>query len=115
MSLQNSLRPNNLNDMIGWNNDLKNMFESGRIPHFFLIKGSTGTGKTTISRIISRMLQYKKLEDIDYGVPLGNYDITEINAADKNGVDDIRELIEKIKYKPHEPSLSKVIIMDEAH
>jgi DNA polymerase III delta prime subunit len=61
------------------------------------------------------MLQHKDplTDKIEYSIT--KYDIKEINASDKNGVDDIRELLETIRYKPLYPSLSKVIVMDEAH
>jgi DNA polymerase III subunit gamma/tau len=113
-----SLRPQKLDDVVGQDDivkTVKTQFESGRVPHFFLIVGPTGSGKTTLARIIALMLQHKDpLKDkIDYSI--SKYDIKEINASDKNGVDDIRELLETIKYRPLQPSLAKVIIMDEAH
>ncbi len=113
-----SLRPQKLDEVIGQDDiikTIKSQFESGRVPHFFLIVGATGSGKTSLARIIALMLQHKDpLKDkIDYNIT--KYDIKEINASDKNGVDDVRELLETIKYKPLLPSLAKVIIMDEAH
>ncbi len=113
-----SLRPEKLDEVIGQDDiikNIKNQFESGRFPHFFLIVGSSGTGKTTLARIIALMLQQKDpLKDkIDYNI--SKYDIKEINASDKNGVDDVRELLETIRYRPLLPSLNKVIIFDESH
>lgn len=114
-----SLRPSNLDEIVGQDEivrALKAQFESGRIPHFFLITGPPGSGKTSIARIIAVMLQHEDpLDPENEDLPLSKYDIKEINASDKNGVDDIRELLETIRYKPHLPSLAKVYILDEAH
>ncbi len=107
------LRPKNLEDIIGMRSvikGIKEQFESKRIPHFFLLSGASGSGKTTISRILALMLQNADPEE-----NLGKYDIREINASDKNGVDDMRALIESVKYKPMAPSISKVVILDECH
>jgi DNA polymerase III delta prime subunit len=115
-----SLRPNSLDGIIGQDDivsSIKAQFKSKRIPHFFLIVGPTGSGKTTLARIIALMLQQSDPLDPenDYNVRLSKYDIKEINASDKNGVDDVREILELIEYKPHQPSLAKVFILDEAH
>lgn len=111
--LIHSLRPKKLDNVIGQDEivlSIKKQFDSGRIPNFFIIYGSPGTGKTTLSRIIALMLQ-KAPE----GALIGKYDIKEINAADKNGIDDVRALIDNSAYKPYAPSIAKVVIMDEAH
>ncbi len=121
-----SLRPQNLDELIGQDEivkTLKNQFESGRIPHFFIISGASGTGKTTLSRILALMLQeperYKagakaESKTISYS-DIKKYDIREINASDKNGIDDIRNMIENMKMKPFQPSIAKIFILDEAH
>jgi DNA polymerase-3 subunit gamma/tau len=113
-----SLRPQKLDEIVGQDDIVKivkSQFESGRVPHFFLIVGPTGSGKTSLARIIAVMLQHKNpLKDkIDYSI--SKYDIKEINASDKNGVDDVRDLLETIRYKPLHPSLNKIVIFDEAH
>jgi DNA polymerase III subunit gamma/tau len=97
-------RPKELNELIGQDsivNAIEAQFKSGRVPHFYLISGASGTGKTTLSRILARKIDK-------------DADIFEINASDKNGVDDIRSLIESSKNKSIK-SKPKVIIMDEAH
>lgn len=114
------MRPHCLSDLIGQDHLielLKNQFSSGRIPHFYIIEGPVGVGKTTIARIIALCLQTKEKDfsnTLDWK-HLKRYEIIEINAANKNGVDDIRQLSEMVKYKPVPPSLSRVIILDEAH
>lgn len=100
-----SMRPNSLDDLIGQDTiiqSLNSQVSSGRIPHFFIIAGPVGTGKTTLAKIITKKV-------------IGAADTMEINAANKNGVDDIRELIEKMKFKPVFPSKHRVVVMDEAH
>lgn len=101
-----ALRPTKLEDVVGQEESVQvisKQFETKRIPHFYLITGPTGSGKTTFSRIIANMLGG------------GSSDIMEINASDKNGIDDIREIISKLNYKPIYPSSVKVVIWDEAH
>jgi DNA polymerase III delta prime subunit len=108
-----SMRPKCLEELVGQPkivNLINKQFESKRIPHFYLISGPIGTGKTSLSRILAMKLQGTTLNE-----SMSKYDITEINASDKNGVDDIRELLEKVNYKPFKPSISKIIIMDESH
>jgi DNA polymerase III delta prime subunit len=83
--------------------------------HRFLLGDGTVTHNTTLAKIIAVMLQNADINKIDYSIPWNRYDINEINASDKNGIDDIRDLLETIKYKPLAPSLAKVYIMDEAH
>jgi DNA polymerase III delta prime subunit len=82
----------------------------------FLLGDNTVTHNTTLARIIAVMLQHENpLDPENEDLPISKYDIKEINASDKNGVDDVRELLETIRYKPHLPSLAKVYILDEAH
>ena len=111
-----SLRPTRLDDLVGQDNVrklLKEQLESGRVPHFFILAGPVGSGKTTLARILARTLQSPTRRE---PVPDGpNYDIQEINAANRNGVDDVRDLVAKMRYRPVAPSTAKVVILDEAH
>jgi hypothetical protein len=116
-----AMRPRNLKEMVGQEEmcrEIRDQFKSGRVPHFFIIHGDVGCGKTTLARIIALALQCGKdmddLDECDWSM-YGKYEITEINAANKNGVDDVRALVEGMKYKPIAPSRVRVAILDEAH
>lgn len=116
-----SMRPKSFDELVGQSNlvnSLYNQFVSGRLPHFFILHAQPGAGKTTLSRILALLIQTGKddcsLTDEDWN-NYKKYDIQEINAANKNGVDDIRHIIEQLKYRPIKPSRAKIVIMDEAH
>lgn len=106
-----SMRPENLEEFLCTDTVeiVKKQFESKRIPHFFLLVGESGSGKTTLARIITMKLQNTNIYNTS------KYDIKEINGSDKNGVDDVRQILNTINFKPMGPSLAKVIIIDEAH
>jgi DNA polymerase III delta prime subunit len=114
------LRPRLLQDLVGQSDlthTIKSQFTTGRIPHFFIIHGPVGAGKTTLARILSLRLQLSLHEAIEekHWTRYRDYDIQEINAANRNGIDDIRSVVEAMKYQPMHPSRAKVVIMDEAH
>lgn len=117
-----SMRPKFLDDLVGQEsviNPLIKQFKSNRIPHFFIISGPVGAGKTTLARIIALNLQtprkrFDQLSETDW-FNYSHLDIKEINAANKTGVDDMRALINSMKYKPLAPSKCKIVILDEAH
>ena len=102
---------------------LVNQITSGRIPHAYLFCGSRGTGKTTTAKVLSRAINCQNPQG---GEPCGeceacrqlsgenNLDIVEIDAASNNGVDEIRDLREKVKYPPTVGKY-KVYIIDEVH
>jgi hypothetical protein len=120
------MRPQQLDDLLGQNDlvsVLKNKLQSGRLPHFFIFSGDIGCGKTTLARIVAALLQMPRQQGNkcpttvhpEIWAKYDSLDIVEINAADKNGVDDVRELIRTMRYKPMMGSRTKVLILDEAH
>lgn len=120
-----SLRPKTIGDCVGQENMtilLENQFNSGRIPHFFIIHGPIGSGKTTLARILGLALQMDPAEgekrlhlSEETWANYRRYEIREVNAANTNGIDDIRAIIEGMRYKPIAPSRARIVIMDEAH
>lgn len=102
---------------------LRNQVKTGRIAHAYLFCGSRGTGKTSTAKIMSRAIN---CEHPDHGDPCGecatcralmadeSLDVTEIDAASNNGVDEIRDLRETVKYPP-QTCRYKVYIIDEVH
>lgn len=100
---------------------IKSALAANRLSHAYLFCGPRGTGKTTIARLIAKAVNCVG-EDKPCGVcdscvaiQEGTHaDVIEIDAASNNGVDDVRELIEKVKYAPI-MSQHKVYIIDEVH
>lgn len=101
---------------------LKNAVEQNRIAHAYLFCGPRGTGKTSIAKIFAKMINCESEQNKPCGkcdnclaMQQGNHpDIIEIDAASNNGVDEVRELIEKVKYAPLNGKY-KVYIIDEVH
>lgn len=102
---------------------LQNQIVTGHVAHAYLFCGTRGTGKTSTAKIFARAVNCLSPE---HGEPCGhceacrlaldpsNPDITEIDAASNNGVDDVRALIEKAHYAPLHLR-TRVYIIDEAH
>ena len=108
---------------------LSNAFETGRIPQAWILTGVRGVGKTTTARILARALNYE-LPDGSVTGPtihmpeLGihcqaimesrHVDVIEMDAASHNGVDDVRQINEAVRYSPVSARY-KVYILDEVH
>lgn len=102
---------------------LRNQITTGRIAHAYLFCGSRGTGKTSTAKIMARAIN---CEHPNNGDPCGqcescqrllrdeSMDVMEIDAASNNGVDEIRDLRETVKYPPQQGKF-KVYIIDEVH
>lgn len=102
-------RPKSFDEVVGQENvvrQLRSALEAKTLGHALLFCGPRGTGKTTTARIIARELN-PELSDAELSMV-----ITEIDAASNTGVDNVRELIENLRYSTRG---HKVIILDEAH
>ena len=124
LALYRKYRPADFNSVYGQEEVvtvIKNAIFSNKISHAYLFCGPRGTGKTTIAKIIAKLVNCEHLEN---GEPCGkcyncvnfmnSNDIVEIDAASNNGVDEIREIRDKINLVPSNAKY-KVYIIDEVH
>ncbi|HEV7265826.1 MAG TPA: DNA polymerase III subunit gamma/tau [Falsiroseomonas sp.] len=129
--LARKYRPTSFADLIGQEalvRTLRNAFAQGRVHHAFMLTGVRGVGKTTTARIIARALNCIG-PDAQGGPtpdPCGvcpecrailadrHPDVQELDAASSNSVDDVRELRERLRFRPAQGRF-KVIILDEVH
>ena len=126
LSLYRKYRPETFNDLVGQDyvvQTLRNALKNKRIAHAYLFAGPRGTGKTSTAKVFAKALN---CEDASSYEPCGvcenckkissgkSMDVIEIDAASNRGIDEIRELREKVKFYPSEGTY-KVYIIDEVH
>ena len=128
--LARKYRPRRFEDLIGQQamvRTLTNAFATGRIAHAFMLTGVRGVGKTTTARLLARALNYESdtvhAPSVDLnvegahcrGILEGRHlDVLELDAASRTKVDEMRELLDSVRYAPVEARY-KVYIIDEVH
>ncbi len=130
--LARKYRPSSFADLIGQDamvRTISNAFETGRIAQAWILTGVRGVGKTTTARILSRALNYELADGSVKGPTIHmpvlglqcqaimesrHVDVIEMDAASHNGVDDVRQINEAVRYSPVSARY-KVYILDEVH
>tara|TARA_A100001011_G_scaffold91276_1_gene95913 strand:+ start:56 stop:1747 length:1692 start_codon:yes stop_codon:yes gene_type:complete len=126
--LARKYRPQQFSDLVGQDQlveILKNSIVNNRLAHAYILTGVRGVGKTTSARLIAMSINclkrdknnFEPCRDCDSCKSIGidsNLDVIEMDAASNTGVDDVREIIENVKYKPL-ISKYKIFIIDEVH
>lgn len=128
ITLYRKYRPQNFNDIAGQEyvtRAIRNSLKENKLSHAYLFTGPRGVGKTTLARLIAKGVNCLEAPDITDS-PCGtcdncreitqgiSMDMVEIDAASNRGIDEIRELKEKINYQPVR-GRKKIYIIDEVH
>ncbi|MDO4804776.1 MAG: DNA polymerase III subunit gamma/tau [Lachnospiraceae bacterium] len=126
VALYRKARPQTFEEVSGQDHivkTLKNQVRAGKLQHAYLFCGTRGTGKTSIAKIMSRAVNCEHPVDGNpcnecascRAIAAGNsMNVIEIDAASNNGVDNIREIVEEVRYRPAQGNY-KVYIIDEVH
>ncbi len=126
--LARKYRPKKFSDLVGQDSlvqILSNAITNDRLAHAYILTGVRGVGKTTTARLIAMSINcqtrqkkiYEPCGDCDSCKSTGidnNLDVIEMDAASNTGVDDVREIIDNVRYKPVTAKY-KIFIIDEVH
>ena len=125
-ALYRRYRPQTFSAIVGQEHvtrTLRNAIASGQVSHAYLLSGSRGIGKTTIARLIAKAVNCTKAKDGEpcdkcencVAIRQGRFlDLIEIDAASNRGIDEMRDLREKVRFAPSQGQ-HKVYVIDEAH
>ena len=128
MALANKYRPKSFSEVIGQDNAviaLRNIIKNKNFHNGYIFSGTRGVGKTTLGRLFAKALNCSNYDE-ESGNPCGvcsncveiqknsHLDLIEIDAASRTGVDDMRELLDSVQYRPSQGKY-KVYLIDEVH